>query len=156
MRNVMEKKMKRNKQHTASAAALAVSAELSRRGYDVAFTIGNTPRTDLLCSVPEGKAFKVQVKGISGSYAFYVQKEFFDKKDREEALFLVVVLVPNDEQTSWRYFILTHEDSRNEFAKISKIKKDGTRYVSGFGLNWGSITPYENKWDKFPIKTQNQ
>ena len=147
--------MKRNRQHTASAAALAVSAELSRRGYDVAFTIGNTPRTDLLCSVPEGKAFKIQVKGISGPYAFYVQKEFFERYSEEE-LFLVVVLVPNDEQTSWRYFILTREDSRNEFAKIPKTKKDGTPYVSGFGLNWGSITPYENKWDKFPIKNHNR
>ncbi|HPQ44219.1 MAG TPA: hypothetical protein PKZ42_08315 [Syntrophales bacterium] len=143
--------MTRNKQHTASAAAFAISAELSRRGYDVAFTIGNTPRIDLLCSIPGGKSFKVQVKGISGSYGFYVQKEFFERYSEEE-LFLVVVLVPKDEQTSWRYFILTHEDSRNEFAKTRKTKKDGTSYTSGFGLNWGSITPYENKWDKFPIK----
>jgi uncharacterized protein (DUF58 family) len=42
--------MKRGKQQTSSAAVLSVGAELSRRGYDVTFTLGNIyeirPRKD--------------------------------------------------------------------------------------------------------------
>jgi len=142
--------MKRGRQHTAWAATFATAAELSRRGYDVAFTMGNTPRTDLLCAVPDGKPFKVQVKGISNQNAFYAQKEFFEAPTQKD-LYLVVVLVTSDvEQLALRFFILTHEEAQKEFANMPKTKKDGRPYESGFGLNWGSITRYENKWTSFP------
>ena len=141
--------MKRSRQHTAWAATFATAAELSRRGYDVTFTLGNTPRIDLLCAVPDGKLFKVQVKGISNSAAFYAQKEFFDTPMQID-LFLVVVLVPRDETTELQFFILTHDEARREFEKMPKYKKDGRPYVDGFGLNWSSVKPYKDNWHSFP------
>jgi hypothetical protein len=88
-----EMKRERDKQQTSSAAVLAIGAELSRRGYDVTFTLGNTRRVDMLCSVPNGPLFKIQVKGISGEWGFYIDKSFFEGETQQN-LFLVVVLVP--------------------------------------------------------------
>jgi hypothetical protein len=139
---------KRATHHTSLTATLAVGAELSRRGYDVAFTIGNTPRIDLLCAVPDGKAFKVQVKGISYSSGIWVQKAFFDA-DFQKDLFLVIVLVPLDEVSPLRFFVLSHDDAKQEFSIMPKIKKDGNP-VDSWGLNWGSITRHEKKWAKLP------
>lgn len=137
----MDTAIKRKRQHTASAAALATGAELSRRGYDVAFTLGNTARLDMLCCAPNGKAFKVQVKGISDKYGFYIDKSFFDGDD--EDLFLVVVLVPYGEDEPFQFFVLSHAEAKKEFSKMPRIHQDGTPLKeSGPGLNWGSVKGY--------------
>jgi len=142
--------MKRAIQHTSSAAVLATGAELSRRGYDVTFTLGNTRRVDMLCSVPDGPSFKIQVKGISTANALFIDKSFFTG-DAQSDLFLVVVLVPPlGNASQLRFFVLSHADAKNEFSKMPTHKRDGRPYVTGFGLNWGSIKHYENAWHKFP------
>src|SRR5262249_7807694 len=129
---------------------LATGAELSRRGYDVTFTLGNTRRVDMLCSVPDGDTFKVQVKGISGTYSFYIDKSFFEGVQPD--LFLVIGWVsPPGDGSPFRYFGLRHEEAKREFAKLRTHKKDGRPYTSGHGLNWGSIKQYEmDTWSKFP------
>jgi hypothetical protein len=147
--------MKRAIQHTSSAAVLATGAELSRRGYDVTFTLGNTRRVDMLCSVPDGQSFKVQVKGISTANAIYIDKSFFDGSIQPD-LFLVVVLVPplgND--SLLRFFVLSHSDAKNQFSKQRTFKGDGGPYKIDGGLNFGSIKPYENAWNKFPLVQAN-
>ena len=104
----------------------------------------------MLCAVPGGEAFVVQVKGISHASGFRIDKPFFEGGIQLN-LILVVVLVPlPGDNSHMRFFVLSHQDSVNEFAKMRKVKKDGTEYVDGWGLNWGSITEYENRWDKFP------
>lgn len=60
--------MKRATQHTSSAAVWATGAELSRRGYDVTFTLGNTARIDMLCAVPDGEPFKIQIKDYESAW----------------------------------------------------------------------------------------
>jgi len=104
----------------------------------------------MLCAVPGGEAFAVQVKGMSYASAFYIDKPFFEG-NIQPSLFLVVVFVPPPADNSpMRFFVLSHQDAVNEFAKMRKEHKDGTPYVEGWGLNWGSIKGYENAWDKFP------
>lgn len=140
----------RDKQQTSSAAVLATGAELSRRGYDVTFTLGNTRRVDMLCSAPSGESFKVQVKGISGAYGFYIDKSFFEG-ETQLSLFLVVVVVPpvgND--APLRFFILNHDDAKKEFSRMPQQKRDGSPQPNP-GLNWGSVNLYENEWRKFPL-----
>jgi hypothetical protein len=134
--------MKRAMQQTASAAVLGVGAELSRRGYDVTFTLGNTRKVDMLCSVPDGFPFKIQVKGISNPNAFYIDKSFFEG-DAQDDLFLVVVLVPQEDASPIRFFVLSHGEAKNEFAKMPTHKRDGRPYINGSGLNWGSVKSYE-------------
>jgi len=95
----------------------------------------------MLCCAPNGKAFKVQVKGISGNYGFYIDKSFFDGED--EDLFLVVVLVPCVEDEPFRFFVLSHAEAKKEFSKMPSIHRDGTSLKeSGPGLNWGSVKGY--------------
>ena len=103
----------------------------------------------MLCSVPDDTMFKVQVKGLSNENGFYIDKSFFDDPVQEN-LFLVVVLVPKEDAPPFRFFILSHLDAKNEFAKMPTLKRDGREYPNGAGLNWGSIKSYENKWGKFP------
>ncbi len=142
--------MKRNTQHTSSAAVMATGAELSRRGYDVTFTLGNTRKVDMLCSVPDGQTFKIQVKGISNPAAFYIDKSFFDG-DAQQYLFLVVVLVPKCISSPFKFFILSHKEAQEEFNKLPTHKRDGSLITKGFGLGWSSIKFYENRWNTFPI-----
>jgi hypothetical protein len=116
-------------------------SELSRRGYVVGFTIGNTPGVDLLCTAPDGKAFKVQVKGISNKAGFYVQEEFFTTKAQAD-LFLIMAFVPKiGDDAPCEYFVLSHADAIRENKKMR-----GTDY----GLNWGSLAPYRDEWSKLP------
>jgi hypothetical protein len=142
--------MKRATQHTASAAVLAVGAELSRRSYDVTFTLGNTRKVDMLCSVPNGALFRVQVKGISNPAGFYIDKSFFEGPT-QSVLFLVAVLVPQQAISPMRFFVLSHAQAQTEFKKMPSLKKDGSPYICGFGLNWGSIKKYENAWAVLPL-----
>ena len=141
--------MKRAIQHTATAAVLALGAELSRRGYDVTFTMGNTPKIDMMCSVPNRPAFKIQVKGVSNRAAFYVQEEFFSG-DAQSDSYLVVVYVPKLEtKDSFEFHILRHDQAKLEFEKMPKFKKDGRPYIGGSGLNWKSVSQYKD-WNAFP------
>jgi hypothetical protein len=120
------------------------------KGYDVTFTMGNTPRIDLLCPVPDGREFKVQVKGISTENASYVQKRFFEDPT-QQYLYLVVVLVPHNDKQPLMFFILTHKEAQEEFKKMPKKKKGGRIYPDAeAGLNWGSVAGYEHKWASFP------
>jgi hypothetical protein len=146
---------KRTIQQTSSAAVFAIGAELSRRGYDITFTLGNTRKVDMMCSIPDGKTFKIQVKGISDEWAFYIDKPFFDGATQKD-LYLVVVLVPKEARNDlpFRFFILSHEEAQNQF-KRNLYKKDGTLITKNFGLPFSSIKPYENKWETFPNSLLN-
>ena len=147
--------MTKKEHYVEWGAAFAVAAELTRRNYDVSFTIGNTPRVDLLCAVPDGPDFKIQVKGISSANAFWVQKKFFDAPTQNN-LFLVVVLVPlNQPEKPFRFFILTHGEAKFAYSHMRKLKRSGEPYKdSETGLNWGEIKNHEGRWDKFPIKVK--
>jgi len=103
-----------------------------------------------LCAVPDGQPFKIQVKGISNPNGFWVQKAFFEAHLQQE-LFLIIVLVPPAADTSLRFFVLSHSDAQQESSKMPTRKRDGRLYQNGSGLNWGSIKPYEDKWDKLPM-----
>ena len=144
--------MKRKPHYTGWAGALATAAELARRNYDVTFTLGNTPKVDLLCAVPDGPPFKIQVKGITYANALFVQKRFFEMATQDN-LFLVVVLVPDSEDDApFKFFILTHAEAKAAYASMRKVKRDGTPYKEGFeGLTWGVVKAHEGMWDKLPV-----
>lgn len=105
----------------------------------------------MLCSVPDGEAFKVQVKGISTRNAFYIDKSFFDADQPD--LFLVVVLVPYSEEEPFQFFVLSHAKAKEEFSKMPTHKRDGRLYERGSGLNWGSVKEYEGKWATLPKRS---
>jgi hypothetical protein len=105
----------------------------------------------MFCSIPDGKSFKVQVKGISNEAGFYIEKAFFEGPSQSD-LFLTVVLVPPlGDDSPLRFFVLSHADAKKEFSKMPKCKRDGRPYLNGPGLRWSSVKPYENAWGTFPV-----
>jgi hypothetical protein len=104
----------------------------------------------MLCTVPDGEPFKIQVKGISTANAFYIDKSFFERPIQAN-LFLVVVLVPPIEsESTFRFFVLTHDEAIRAYAKMPKTRRDGRPYESGNGLNWGLVKNYEGAWQSLP------
>ncbi len=77
------------KYQTQWAAQFFVSAELTRRGYMVALTLGNMPSVDLNVVSPGGKQFMVDVKGQR-------TKNFwrFRRKDPHKNHYYIFVYVP--------------------------------------------------------------
>jgi HJR/Mrr/RecB family endonuclease len=66
--------MPRTDHGTKWTAEFVVAAELSRRGYKVAFTQGShTPVYDLLAATTKGEAFAVDVKGQASKGAWLVK-----------------------------------------------------------------------------------
>jgi hypothetical protein len=57
-------KKRRASDPTQWAAQFAVASELYKRGYRVAFTLGNQPAVDLMVRSPTEKLFKIDVKGL--------------------------------------------------------------------------------------------
>jgi len=61
--------------------------------------------------------FKVQVKGISKQWGFFLQKSFFRAKPQRN-LYLVVVIVARqplqDKSTAFRFFVLSYGDAKKE------------------------------------------
>ncbi len=148
--------MGRSTHHTSWTASFAVAAELSRRCYDVTFTVGNAPRYDLFCTEPGPlkTTFKVRVKGMSKPGAFWVRSQFFSPPT-DKYLFLVVVLVPQPIDDPFRYFILSHHQAQEEFKKMPTTTKDGREIGPDLtGLYFRSITPYEGAWQTLPDSRQ--
>ena len=140
----------RDRHYTAWAGTLATAGELSRRGYDVALTLGNTPVFDLICHSPAGVDFTVQVKSLSYPNGVNIQKHVLEAPPREKLLF-VFCLVPLDNDRPCRFFVMSHQEVRDIWAGVPKLKRDGSVPTPGReGLNWGFVKPHELRWDKLP------
>ncbi|XOB46637.1 MAG: hypothetical protein ACKKMV_00420 [Candidatus Nealsonbacteria bacterium] len=142
--------MKRKPHYTEWAALFATGAELTRRGYDVALTLGRTPKVDLLCSVPDGESFKVQVKGMSNHAGPWIQKHFFDDQE-EPRLFFITVNVPFGDKEPFEFFIMTHGDIKYIWGKRRRPTRAGFE-----GLSYEEIKDYEDKWKKLPPITKEE
>jgi len=142
--------MSRSRHHTGWAGALAVAAELSRRGYDASVTLGNTPALDLLCVSPSGTQFKVQVKSLTAGNWVLIRKNTFERCP-EANLFFAVVLVPEEHERPFEYHIVTHTEACALYRTQRKARLDGQEYKPGMdGLAWGQVKPHKDRWDKLP------
>ncbi|MBW3538930.1 MAG: hypothetical protein KY476_01545 [Planctomycetes bacterium] len=142
--------MARAKHHTGLAGTFAVAAELSRRGFDVALTIGNTPTIDLLCASPTGHPFKIQVKSASTPNFVPIGKAWLEAPP-DDNLYLIVVLVSARGQSGFRFFILSHPEAVSLWANVPKTKPNGEPYASGWeGFSWTMIQSREDAWTTLP------
>ena len=142
--------MARTKHHTGWAGALAVGAELSRRGYDAAITLGNTPALDLICSSPQGRTFKVQVKSSSTPNWIRISLKYLECTPTP-GLFFAVVLVPLDPDEPFEFHILSHSEVCDAFARQSRTRRDGSPLKPGHeGIGWTDALKHLGRWDKLP------
>lgn len=142
--------MGRSRHHTAWAGALAVAAELSRRGYDAALTLGNTPALDLLSTSPRGTPFKIQVKSLTKPNAVLIRTSMLEQEPQSD-LFFAIVIVPSSDNAPLEFRIMTHKEVVAPCRNARRVRRDGRPHRPGMdGLNWGMVKPYLGGWGKLP------
>lgn len=145
-------KKRRPGHQTQWAAQFAVASELCKQGYEVALTLGNHPRKDLMVSSPSGLSFGIDVKGLYKPNYWAISR----KQERSDLLFYVLAFVP--EGTPNRYFILTQAevnagiDEVIERARAGAAAKgkDGAWIDKFTAVSWKYATKFEDRWDRLP------
>jgi hypothetical protein len=87
----IQKNERRSVHRTQWAAQFAVASELCKKGYEVAFTMGNNPSVDLMVSSPRKTTFSIDVKGLYKRNFWVVSAKEFRPN-----LFYVFAFVPDD------------------------------------------------------------
>jgi hypothetical protein len=136
-------KKRRSPHRTQWASQFAVASELCKRGYEVAFTMGNHPLQDLMVISPSRVPFVVDVMGLYQKNVWPVRR-----RPRHKSLFYVFAFVPDSSPN--QFFILTQSqvDSgiRTEFEHTAERKRDKGKTVDPtkyfYGIEWGFISPY--------------
>ncbi|HOK25417.1 MAG TPA: hypothetical protein P5320_02055 [Bacteroidales bacterium] len=151
--------MDRKVHQTQWAEQFDVAHEMTRRGYLVAFTMGNAPTTDLLCKSPHGIEFSVQVKSLRSKNYFLYQDSLINTSSN---LFFVFVLVPTtigfNNLNPPEYFVL----NKQQFLKVVeeenyRLKEEEKRRGRPFakfspGINYRTINKdeFRNAWHNLP------
>ena len=137
-------KERRSGHRTHRAAQLAVASELRKRGYEVAFTMGNaTPLADLMVVSPALKSnFLIDVKGLYKPNSWPIRE-----KPTREGLFYILAFVPDD--TSNRFFILGQEHANAYIrAELTRLGRPDDYPMTG--ILWRQGEEHENNWDILP------
>lgn len=144
-------KVRRSVHRTQWAAQFAVASELCKRGYEVAFTMGNHPSIDIMVTSPRGCPFGVDVKGL-------YKKNFWAVRAKaiRTDLFYVLAFVPDD--SSNRFFVLTQSQVNTEIA--ADIERARSRAIARGapgetaerfpGIGWRFAETYEGQWSALP------
>lgn len=126
---------------THLAGEFFVAAELSRRGYNVALTLGNAKRVDLIIEDSD-KTVAIQVKAIA-------KKEFvgwplnISQKYNEGLLFVLVVL--GKPGLTPEYYILSGADVEAKRKNYSTRGIIDISRVKEFKENWSLIDKHLNR-----------
>jgi hypothetical protein len=124
-----------DKNCTHLAGEYFVAAELYRRGYSVAITLGNAKAIDLFAE-RDARSVNIQVKAIrskeSGGWPIMKNRVI------EDVLYVFVCL--NDPGVSPEYFICTPKEARAKTAQYA------TRGI--VALSTLRHDQYHNRWDK--------
>lgn len=118
---------------THLAGEFFVAAELSRRGFNVALTMGNAKRVDLIIE-DQGRTIPIQVKAIAKRQNVGWPMPTDISKIIGGVIYVLVVLGAVDVRP--QYFILSGSDVR----RLTKVYK--TRAI----LDISRVKPFENNW----------
>lgn len=133
-----------NRYNTQWASQFYVAAELIRRGYLAAFTLGNAPASDILVSSSSGKQFVVEVKALSRPNFWMFRRP----RPRENLFYVFVALGKVGEQT--HFCILTSVEAAAEYDEY-RNGHGPTKWPDGlYGMKWRTAFKYENQWGKLP------
>jgi hypothetical protein len=137
-------KEKRPTHRTQWAAQFAVASELCKRGYEVAFTMGNaTPLADLMVVSPTSKKnFLIDVKGLYKRNSWKIKT-----KATRDNLYYVLAFVPDD--TDNRFFILSQEQV-NTYVRAELARLGRPDDYPSPGIDWKQAEAHENRWDVLP------
>ncbi len=140
---------RRSVHRTQWAAQFAVASELCKRGYQVAFTMGNHPAVDLMVISPKGESFSIDVKGLYKRNFWVVSP-----KEQRHNLFYVFAFVPDRGQNE--FFVLDQStvsrlvQAEFDRARANRIEK-GTSLenIERFPcIPWEIVRGYSDKWEE--------
>lgn len=142
---------RRSVHRTQWAAQFAVASELCKRGYEVAFTMGNHPSVDIMVVSPKGVAFGIDVKGL-------YKRNFFVVKPKEirADLFYVLTFVPDNAPN--QFFILSQDEANRAVAeglehsrKVAAAKGKSAGEADSFPcIGWKAAHQFDGKWRTLP------
>jgi hypothetical protein len=129
----MTAKKRRPTHPTQWAAQFAVASELCKRDYQVALTMGNHPKADLMAISPNGVPFTVDVKGLRSKNTWFVRR-----KPKTQNLFYVLACVPPGKPN--QFFLM------NQATADRLIRGD----TSASDIPWRDCLPHLDRWDALP------
>jgi hypothetical protein len=115
------------------AAQFAVASELCKRNYEVALTLGNHPKVDLMVFSTKGVPFAVDVKGLRAGSTWLVRR-----KAPVRDLYYVLAFVPPGNPN--QYFVMNQETANR------LIRGD----TSASDIRRADILNYLDKWEALP------
>jgi hypothetical protein len=132
------------KNQTGIASEFYVAGELSRLGYDVTVTFGNTKSIDLLVH-KDDEVYAVQVKGIqqTKSICWNLNK---NKLQNKKLILVLVNLHIDDITTKPEFFVLTQAEALDLFINTPKEGENRT-YLDYKRVK--AMNKYQNRWDVF-------
>lgn len=140
--NLDNKIIKLHRSQTGIAAEYYVAGELSRFGYNVTFTFGNTKSIDLLIE-KEDRIIAIQVKGIQRTKSLCWN---LDKTKVKANIFYVLVNLHVDLPSAKpEFFILTSEEALKLFKSSPKL---GDLRAALDYSKLKKLDLYQDKWNK--------
>jgi len=127
-----------HKSNTGISSEFLVAGELTRRGYNVTLTLGNTKAIDLLIE-KDGKLIPIQVKGIQRKASICWNISL--SKIQGYSLIYVLVNLNADNYSQPEYFVLTEKEVKKYF----KSTKSGRDYLD---YNLAVRLGLQNGWEK--------
>lgn len=136
------REIKLNNSQTGIAAEYYVAGELSRLGYNVTFTFGNTKSIDLLIEKDE-ITIAIQVKGIqrSKSVCWNLDKT----KVKPNVFYVLVNLHVDTTSTKPEFFVLSYNEALELFTSPPKLG-DKRAYLDYKKLK--NLATYQDNWGK--------
>lgn len=134
--------IKLDKTQTGIAAEYYVAGELSRYGYNVTFTFGNTKSIDLLIE-KDNKIIAIQVKGIQRTKSICWN---LDKTKVKDNIFYVLVNLHVDNlKEKPEFFVLTSNEALELFSSTPS-QGDKRSYLDYKKVK--KLEIYQDKWGK--------
>ncbi|RJR36087.1 MAG: hypothetical protein C4567_14100 [Deltaproteobacteria bacterium] len=147
--------MRGRRHQTQWAGQFGVAHEMTRRGYLVAFTMGNAPNADLLCKSPKEQEFSLQVKSLRSKTYYLYQESLLDPNSD---LYFVFVLVPEALLKPSEYFVLNSAQFQSivkeENTMMKKAEKERGKPYAKFspGISYRTLNrdEFRNAWHNLP------
>ncbi len=124
-------------------AQFLVAAELTRRGYIVAFTLGNCPVFDMMVRIPgTNESFSVDVKGSANKLGW-----FMHRKEQCPGLYYVLVYASGDRKLNEDMFYLLTQEEVNVLLDDDEKKYPNNKVP---GLGFKQVERFKDHWDTLP------
>lgn len=133
------------KQISGLAGEYFVAAELLKREYQVAMTIGSAKSIDLMAyDIRTKRNWNIQVKTLRHPNCFYLHSTALER------LFVYVFLFLHDEDVQPEYFVLLGEEILNDLPHYygsSLGRADGMETI-----NYGPLKAHKGGWNKLRVQ----